>query len=191
MRYQLPCILGVVVIMGIILTSFAPAVDRAAKGPASQNAMLSVAEFLPKGYATDGSVSYQVELQKAIDTAAATGQTLVFPRMVYRLDETGLQLRSHLAIWAEGAIFQMDEKCAKDGQAFLAHDVVGLQFHGGEIAGRNDVWAEGVNIRGIKSHRQIEEHPHSRHCTCTIFPATASASSGRPINSFATSGSAT
>src|ERR1700677_2911171 len=53
----------------------------------SSQGMLAVADFLPKGFATDGSVSYQTELQRAIDAAAGTGRTLVFPKMVCRLDE--------------------------------------------------------------------------------------------------------
>src|ERR1700733_10140112 len=77
------------------------------------DASLSVIEFMPKGYATDGTVSYQAELQKAIDAAAATGRTLVFPRMIYRLDESGLQLRSNLTMSMYGATFRLGEKCQK------------------------------------------------------------------------------
>jgi hypothetical protein len=133
----------------------APAVCRAPSAqappqPGPREGMLSVTEFLPKGYVTDGSVSYQAELQKAIDAAASAGRTLVFPRMVYRLDETGLRLRSHLTLWLEGAVFQLDAKCRKDGQAFAGDGVTDVQFLGGEIAGRNNVWPEGVNVRGIK-----------------------------------------
>ncbi len=116
---------------------------------ASLDASLSVLEFLPRGYVTDGAVSYQAELQKAIDTAAATGRTLVFPRMIYRLDESGLQLRSNLTMSMCGAMFRLDEKCRQDGHAFVGNDVVNVHILGGEIAGRNDVWPEGVNIRGI------------------------------------------
>ena len=111
--------------------------------------MLAVTAFLPKGFVTDGSVNYQTELQKAIDTAAGTGRTLVFPKMVCRLDETGLQIRSNLTLWMYGVVFQMHKDCKKDGQAFIGNDVENVQFLGGEIAGRNDIWPEGVNIRGI------------------------------------------
>jgi hypothetical protein len=115
---------------------------------ASDEALLAT-DFLPKGYLTDGSVSYQAELQKAIDTAAAKGRTLVFPHMIYRLDETGLRLRSNATLSLYGAVFQLDEKCKKDGHAFVGNDVANVQILGGEIAGRNDVWPEGVNIRGF------------------------------------------
>lgn len=111
--------------------------------------MLSVADFLPKGHVTDGSVSYQGEIQKAIDAAAREGRTLVFPAMTYRLDESGLKLASKLTLWMYGAVFRFDEHRQRDGQAFHGHDVSDLQLLGGEIAGRNDVWADGVNIRGI------------------------------------------
>ena len=117
--------------------------------PAGPGAALCATDFLPAGFVSDGSVRYQAELQKAIDTAAANGRTLVFPRMIYRLDETGLQLRSNLTLSMHGAVFQLDEKCQKDGHAFTGNDITNLTIHGGEIAGRNDVWAEGVNIRGI------------------------------------------
>jgi hypothetical protein len=110
---------------------------------------LSVADFLPKGFVRDGSVSYQKELQKAIEAAAGTGRTLVFPAMTYRLDETGLQLRSRLTLSMHGAVFRLAEKCQKDGQAFAGRDIVEVQFLGGKIVGRNDIWPEGVNIRGI------------------------------------------
>jgi len=115
----------------------------------SRGHTISVADFLPDGYVTDGSVSYQTGLQKAIDAAARDGRTLVFPPMVYLLDESGLLLRSHLTIFMYGAVFRLDEHRNKDGQAFLGQDVVGVRILGGEIAGRNDVWSEGVNIRGI------------------------------------------
>jgi hypothetical protein len=115
---------------------------------AGQQCLFSVADFLPRDYVKDGSISYQQEIQSAID-AAPQGSTLVFPPMVYRIDESGLQLRSGLTFWLYGAVFRLDEHRQKDGQVFVGHDVVDVQILGGEIAGRNDVWAEGVNIRGI------------------------------------------
>ena len=41
-----------------------------AKDPpdAARSGMMSVTDFLPRGYSTDGSVSYQADIQKAIDT---------------------------------------------------------------------------------------------------------------------------
>lgn len=126
-----------------------PANDVGGKTLESSAAVMSVADFLPKGFVKDGSISYQAEVQKAIDAAAGTGRTLVFPAMVYRLDESGLQIRSHLTLSLYGAVFKFDEHRTKNGQAFIGTNVSGVQFLGGEIVGRNDVWPEGVNIRGI------------------------------------------
>lgn len=120
-----------------------------ADAPQVTGAILSVVDFLPKGYVTDGSIGYQAELQRAIDAAAGTSRTLLFPAMTYRLDESGLQVRSHLTLSMYGAVFRLDQTCAKDGQAFKGHDVEGVRFFGGEIVGRNDTWPAGVNIRGI------------------------------------------
>lgn len=123
-----------------------PAPDQPA---GREQALLSVADFLPKGYVTDGSVSYQKEIQQAIDTAARDGRTLVFPPITYRIDESGLQLRSRSTLWLYGAVFRLDEHRTKDGQVFRGHDVSDVQFLGGEVVGRNDAWPEGVNIRGV------------------------------------------
>jgi hypothetical protein len=153
MRRTLSLVLVVIVITSSLV--FTLIENRAARTQEPQTKHPSLAEivlvtdFLPKGYVTDGTVSYQAELQKAIDVAAATGRTLVFPRMIYRLDETGLQVRSNTTLSMYGAVFQLDEKCKKDGEAFTGSDIVNLTIFGGEIAGRNDVWPEGVNIRGI------------------------------------------
>jgi hypothetical protein len=111
--------------------------------------ILSLADFLPSKYVTDGSVSYQAQIQKAIDVAAHTGRVLVFPPMVYRLDEAGLQLRSGSTLWMQGATFRLGPDCNKDGQAFHGHDVTDVQLIGGAIVGSNKDWPEGVNLRGV------------------------------------------
>lgn len=110
---------------------------------------LCVSDFLPAGYVKDGSASYQAEIQKAIDAAAHDGGAIVFPPMVYRIDEAGLQVHSRMTFRMHGAVFQLDEHCDKDGQAFRGDEVTDVQFIGGEIAGRNDAWHDGVNIRGF------------------------------------------
>lgn len=112
---------------------------------------VSIDEFLPDGYVKDGSVGYQAQLQKAID-AARVGGTVVFPPMAYRLDTAGLRLKSDVTLILIGAVFQFDEEADEDGQAFIGEDVENVQIVGGEIVGRNDVWADGVNIRGIGLH---------------------------------------
>ncbi len=132
----------------------APADSSATTSPATAStatspAALSVADFLPTDFVKDGSVNYQAQVQRAINAAAESGRTLAFVPMIYRLDESGLQLRSHLTLWMYGAVFQLDEKCRKDGQAFHGQAVSDLTLLGGEIAGHNDAWPEGVNLRGI------------------------------------------
>src|SRR5262245_46806523 len=118
-------------------------------GQTSGPTTLSAADFLPRGFVTDGSVSYQAQLQKAIDAVAKDGRVLVFPAMTYALDETGLLLRSRSTLRLHGAVFRFGPDCKKDGQAFSGRDVQDVDVAGGEVVGRNDAWAEGVNIRGV------------------------------------------
>lgn len=137
------------IVAAVIAITIATETSHAAEPGPSATGVLSVSDFLPKGHVTDGSVSYQAELQKAIDAAAESGRTLVFPAMVYRLDETGLKLKSRLTLWLYGAVFRLDEHRQRDGQAFHGQDVTDLTLLGGEVVGRNDAWPDGVNIRGI------------------------------------------
>lgn len=117
---------------------------------AANTGPIHVTGFLPGGYVTDGSTSYQTQIQKAIDSAASTGGEIVFAPMIYRItDPAGLRVYSNLTLRMEGATFLFGDKCETDGQLFLGQDVTDLRFVGGTIAGRNDVWHEGVNIRGI------------------------------------------
>ncbi|NLS79587.1 MAG: right-handed parallel beta-helix repeat-containing protein [Chloroflexi bacterium] len=109
---------------------------------------VNVTDYLAHGYVRDGSVSYQAELQQAID-AAEEGRMVLFPPMRYRLDENGLRVHSHLTLWMYGATFQLARDCAADGQAFLGQGIADVRFLGGEIVGRNDLWPLGANIRGI------------------------------------------
>ena len=139
---------------GLPFALFAAAPAHADEPPPESRAFLSdalpVTAFLPQGYATDGSVSYQPQLQEAIEEAARLRRTLVFPPMDYKLgDEGGLRLHSNMTLWMYGAVFLFDEHRTKDGQAFMGSDVTGLRLFGGEIAGRNEAWPAGINIRGI------------------------------------------
>jgi len=117
---------------------------------------ISVVEFLPESFKEDGTVSYQQEIQQAINYAAAQKRVLVFPPMIYLLDEKGLQLRSHLTLLMHGAIFQLWKECAGDGQAFSGKDLNNVYLKGGEIRGCLGEWAEGINIRGIYMTGQCE-----------------------------------
>lgn len=110
-----------------------------------------VTDFLPRDFVTDGSISYQPLLQKALDEAAQTKRNIIFPPIVYRLDNpAGLRLHSNTTLRLHGATFLLAETCGEDGQAFLGEHVSDVQFLGGEIRGRNDVWPLGVNIAGIR-----------------------------------------
>ncbi len=121
----------------------------AGDGGGAGSAGLSVVDFLPQDFARDGSVSYQTEIQQAIDVAATTGETLRFPAITYAVDQTGWQLRSGLTIDLRGATLQLAEQCDADGAVFTGQDISDVRLIGGRIVGRNDVWKDGVNIRGV------------------------------------------
>ena len=110
----------------------------------------SITDFLPQDYKTDASVSYQPEIQKALDAAAGTGKTVVFPPMSYAVDETGFRIGSNMTISMYGAVFQLPDSCKNYGNVFSGHNVTDVQFFGGTIVGQNNKWSKGVNIRGIK-----------------------------------------
>ena len=106
---------------------------------------------------TDGSVSYQTQLQRAIDSVAGTGGEIVFAPMNYRIDDPkGLNLHSNLTLRMDGATFLLVDTCAVDGQLFLGRELSEVRFEGGSIVGRNDVWPDGANIRGIHLTGQCE-----------------------------------
>ena len=115
-----------------------------------------VTDFLPKNYVTDGSVNYREYIQTAIDKAIEKKLPLVFSPMKYLVDEQGLNIASNLTITMYGAIFTVDEKCDSDGVVFTGKDVRNVNLFGGEIAGRNDKWETGINIRGILITGQSE-----------------------------------
>ncbi len=111
--------------------------------------LLSITEFLPQDYKKDGSVSYQAEIQKALDRIKGTNAVLTFPPMTYLIDEKGLKLHSDLTLLLQGAVFQLKKDCTSDGQAFIGNDLQNVTLIGGEIQGELGEWPEGVNIRGI------------------------------------------
>ncbi|NLP11814.1 right-handed parallel beta-helix repeat-containing protein [bacterium] len=132
------------------IVSFFSCAGRQQTKPANAlPSFISVTEFLPKGYSKDGSVSYQSHLQRALDAASEKRQALLFPPMIYSLDEKGLQVHSHLTLMMHGAVFQLRKECIKDGQAFHGKDLQQVQFIGGEVCGPEERWPDGVNIRGI------------------------------------------
>ena len=110
---------------------------------------LSLTEFLPDDYVSDGTVSYQREIQQAIDTAAQERLPLLVPPLRYLVNETGIKLHSGTTLSMYGAVFVLDESCQKDGAVFVVDGASDVTLTGGEIVGRNDVWPDGVNIRGV------------------------------------------
>jgi parallel beta-helix repeat protein len=109
---------------------------------------VNVADFLPAGYAKDGSTCYQKQLQTAIDAAA--GGHIVFPPMTCLIDDPqGLKIHSGTTFWLEGTTFLLAPDLQADGQVFSGKNVRDVIFHGGAIQGRNDHWPAGINLRGI------------------------------------------
>jgi len=97
----------------------------------------------------DGSVSYQAQIQTAIDTAAEAGQVLSFPAMTYQVDEDGWRLRSGSRLQMRGAVFQVRREAEGDGAVFHAKNAQEIELIGGEIVGHVGDWADGVNVRGV------------------------------------------
>lgn len=111
--------------------------------------VLALEAFLPENYVRDGSLSYQVEIQRALDTAAERGQALRFPRATFAVDERGWRLHSQCELIMTGATFRVSADAGQDGAVFSGESVSHVTLTGGEIVGRNDVWGDGVNIRGV------------------------------------------
>ncbi len=114
----------------------------------ADEAIIRLSDRLPQGYARDGSVSYQGEIQRILDSSPA-GAVIEFPPIVYTVDETGWTVKSGMTLRMHGARFQFGEECSTDGALFQGVDVVDVSLFGGTVVGRNDVWVDGVNIRGI------------------------------------------
>ncbi len=143
--------------IGFLLCLFAVTYTNCAAQDASlpnatrNRSELVVTDYLPRDFVTDGSISYQPLLQKALDEAAKSKRNVVFPPIMYRLDNpAGLRLHSKMTLHMHGATFLLAETCHEDGQAFLGEQVSDVQFLGGEIRGRNDIWPLGINIAGLR-----------------------------------------
>lgn len=94
---------------------------------------------------------HQALIQQCLDSA--TGRRAVFqfaPGDYVLSDPAGLRVPAQATLWMDGARFLLAETIATDGQAFLLDGVSGVTFRGGEIVGRRDVWAPGVNVAGIR-----------------------------------------
>ncbi len=120
-----------------------------AAGVRGDSPLCSVADYLPADFARDGSVVYRDEIQRAIDEAAESGRTLVFPSITYAADERGWQLHGGSRLRMTGAVFEVRADAKSDGAVFNGRDVNDVELVGGKIVGRNDVWPDGVNVRGV------------------------------------------
>ena len=120
-------------------------------GPAINPAALSVTDFFPQNFLKDGSVSYQTAIQQALDAAKKSHRAVVFPPIIYRLDDVGgVKLSSNQRLYMHGAKFIFGDDCKADGQAFYGEAVHDVRIFGGEIVGQNDVWPDGINIGGVR-----------------------------------------
>ncbi len=131
-----------------LLFLFAPGPDTLAAGQPSSGEVIVVTDFFPAGYVKDGSVGYQKHIQRALDTAVGARRTVIFPPMIYRVNESGLRLHSKLTLMMQGAVFRLPDECETDGQVFFGQRLEDVELVGGEIAGSGK-WPEGVNVRGI------------------------------------------
>ena len=146
LRFTSSCSRVLAVFIVLLASSAVQGIDNSV----SHGLSVHVTDYLPSDYATDGSVCYQEYLQEAIDLAVKNQRPVLFPAMVYRLDDPkGLKIGSGLTLDLTGAKFHFHKDCAADGQAFYGENVRDVKFNGGEIVGRNDLWPDGVNIRGI------------------------------------------
>ncbi len=118
--------------------------------------VIAIVDYLPADFVTDGSISYQSDIQAALDAAAGTGATVVFPAMTIAVDENGFRIGSNMTLSMTGALFQVADSCASDGQVFRGDGVTDVNLFGGEIVGRNDLWPEGVNIRGVELNGPVQ-----------------------------------
>ncbi len=120
----------------------------------------SLAGCLPADFVRDGSVSYQDEIQRAIDSAAAAGETLLFPGGTYAVDERGWQLHTGSRLHLANAVFQVRAEATADGAVFHGDHVTDVELNGGAIVGRNDVWPDGVNVPRSDYHGRIGADSH-------------------------------
>jgi hypothetical protein len=98
----------------------------------------------------DGSVSYQAEIQRALDCAGEQGGEIVFPPMRILAVESGWQVPSGITVRLEGSVIAVRKTANADGAVFHLDSVSDVTFTGGEIVGHNALWPDGVNVRGIK-----------------------------------------
>ncbi|HOD51952.1 MAG TPA: right-handed parallel beta-helix repeat-containing protein [Candidatus Hydrogenedentes bacterium] len=132
-----------------------PALGEQKPGDGASSCQVNVAALLPEGFVVDGSQSYMLQLQQALDTAGETGGTVVFPPMTYRLDNAaGLRIHSNTTLIMDGARFVFTEDLKEDGQAFRGDGVMNVRFEGGTVAGKRESWDPGTNIAGVRLYGQ-------------------------------------
>lgn len=114
------------------------------------NESLFLDSILPKGFSLNGSVSYQKQIEEAIELASQKGQTLVFPPSVFLVeDPAGIRLKSNVRLDLTDVKFIVDPKINKDGQIFYGENVRNVEIVNGEFDGTRDKLPTSVNIAGI------------------------------------------
>ncbi len=127
-------------------------------GPRPGGRVVDVRAFLPADFKTDGSVSYQEELQRALDEAKSGPVVLRFPQAVFRItDPAGLRVHSHTTLLLHGVTFVVAETVRRDGQVFVGRDVRDVTFVGGRIIGRRDHWPDSVNVAGVRFYGRCRQ----------------------------------
>lgn len=112
---------------------------------------IQVSGHLPQDFKRDGSVSYRVAFQQAID-ASEPGDTVTFPPGRYLLDNAqGLRIPAGRTIDLTGVTIELAVDLSEDGQAFLVEDAAQVSFRNGTILGHRETWPEQVNIAGIRA----------------------------------------
>lgn len=95
---------------------------------------------------------HQRTIQDAITKAGPGQHTIVFAPGEYTFtDPAGIRIPGNCTVRLEDARILWSEAVEADGQTFLLEGVSNVQFVGGEIVGRRDVWDPGVNVAGIRA----------------------------------------
>jgi uncharacterized protein (TIGR03437 family) len=117
---------------------------------------MRVSSFLPADYVTDGSVDYSSYLNAALNSAAGTGQTLIFDPITYGIGTlNAITIPSNTKVSAAGARFVAsaafsDTPPGQDGSFFVATTAQHVLWDGGDFEGSRDQWYEGTNINALR-----------------------------------------
>ncbi len=139
--------------LGLLLLPFLLLATLASARTPPPAAPIEVIDILPPNIVTDGSVSFQAQLQAAIDASAATAGALHFAPMIYGIDDpAGLKLHSNLTLRMEGATFLFSAQCRTDGQLFHGQGLIAL-YH-----------VHDFTIRGCRFEDSCSDGTHFFFC---------------------------